>query len=887
MMPDSALPSDPFAAPGNTGDQPLSAISESEWSFIRCELPGYRLIRQLGSGGQGTVWLAIREQSRDKVALKFSHAAGGAHASLTTRFEQERHTLELLRHPGIVRVIEGGTLPDARCWMATEYISGHSLEDHIRTLTEDAALGKAGAGYPLHAVAKLFIDICTAMHTAHQVGVLHRDLKPSNIIVRHDGQPVIVDFGLARTPASQSGAVTLTGQWLGTPRYASPEQVRGEPGGIDHRSDIYSLGITLYHVITGTFPYNVETGEAELFDNIRYAEPVHPKRHAPQIGRELSAVILQMIAKPPEQRYNSMLDIRDDLQRYLDGEPVHAVGASRWYRARKFVDRHRVLTASISVALILSIGFGLFSFSLYQAQVQATRSAQEARDEAERARNDAEAARNTAEQSLYAYGARGDWQAVLDFADQPQVRGPGNSIEVDLIKLTALEALNHIDQARDFADLLALRYSDSQYANRARFARALLYIGDPDERDLAIEDIHAAIESAALPASDEAYARAMVAGTVDEMIVHLQDTLQLDPFHIRAWNTLVFAQFAAGHMADALDSAMQLSSLYPKDVIGHLYVAVLATLQDRSDLTERALMALEETGEHHVAAIIEPLVDGLRELRDKASGGSLLRDNQASEKLLKLVNEIGARAASFGDDSPLSSRFDAEAVFRRLPPALADSISGIFSGSMKLLFFKNYAGGTRELEAVADVTNEGVTLMLVAAGYIFMSEPTPAIDALQRSLNSTGWIQHHNLAATLLLQVYAWDAITQDGALTPNYEHADAMIAVLKQLDYPTLTRAISSDRLLLILQNANLIGAYQQAKQLIETLRGTNNPEIAAYLDLAEARAELGLEHPISAIRLADSILSKHPDHADALTIRKSAVKMLSESADELLSDQ
>ena len=349
-------------------------------------IAGYRFIRELGVGGQGLVWLAIEEAEKRKVALKLLRDDRLADGRARARFEQEYETLMQLEHPNIIRVLARGALDSGVIWHATEYISGKPLNEFVNDLDRDALAEPAGkSDFPLRAVLGLFVRVCDAVQAAHAVGVIHRDLKPANVLVDDAGQPHVLDFGLARPlRATRPTALTLTNEFLGTTAWASPEQVEARPGLIDVRTDVYALGLMLYHALTGCFPYEVEGALVEVFQQIRAAERRRPSAIATFIDDELDTLILKAIARDRERRYASVAALADDLRAYLLGRPIGAKGDSAWYIARKFVQRNRALVGAAATLFVLSVAFGVGMFGMYRTQARERQRADAAAAQAQR-----------------------------------------------------------------------------------------------------------------------------------------------------------------------------------------------------------------------------------------------------------------------------------------------------------------------------------------------------------------------------------------------------------------------------------------------------------------------------------------------------------------------
>jgi len=348
------------------------------------EFGEYRILRALGRGGMGQVHLAERTRGgfTQRVALKllrpdlFQPLASVPW--LEERFERERQILARLEHPGIARLIDGGYGPGGQPYLAMEYIEGDSL-------TEFVARCQPG----VEARLELFIAVCEALHYAHQRLVVHRDLKPSNILITAAGEPRLLDFGIATLVEPDADPARLpettasrTGHWF-TPSYASPEQVRGER--VTTLTDVYSLGVLLYELLTGVLPYDIEdltpagiqlvvAGRIPDRPSTRVADP----RLARRLRGDLDTIVLKALAKEPDRRYRSAQDLAADLRRHLEHQPVSARPDSLGYRLRTFARRHRAGVASAGLVLAALV-IGLVT-TTWQARVAAS-----ARQRAERA----------------------------------------------------------------------------------------------------------------------------------------------------------------------------------------------------------------------------------------------------------------------------------------------------------------------------------------------------------------------------------------------------------------------------------------------------------------------------------------------------------------------
>ncbi len=360
----------------------IGSINELRTKISAGEQPGdwigrYKLLQQIGEGGCGIVFVAEQEQPvRRRVALKLIKP-GMDTKSVIARFEAERQALALMDHPGIARVFDAGATENGRPYFIMELVDGVKITDYC----DQHAL-------PTSHRLELFVQVCLAIQHAHQKGVVHRDIKPSNVLVTTgpDGKPVskVIDFGIAKAIDGQrlTENTILTGAELliGTPAYMSPEQAALQTTVVDTRTDIYSLGVLLYELLTGTTPFDTQellkAGLDELRRVIREQEPVRPStrlsamvaavradfaRHhgseAPGLVREMRGdldwIVMKALEKDPKRRYATANGLAMDIQRYLSGEVVLARQPSAGYKLRKLVARNKLLFAGVTLIFVL------------------------------------------------------------------------------------------------------------------------------------------------------------------------------------------------------------------------------------------------------------------------------------------------------------------------------------------------------------------------------------------------------------------------------------------------------------------------------------------------------------------------------------------------------
>lgn len=333
----------------------------------------FTIRREIGSGGMGTVYEGVQDNPRRKVAIKVMRS-GVTSRTAQRRFEFESQVLARLHHQGIAQIYEAGTWDDGSGgvpWFAMEYIGA------AKTLTEYANRRNMGTRDRL----QLFTKVCDAVSHGHQKGIIHRDLKPGNILVDANGQPKVIDFGVARATDSDMAVTTLqtdVGQLLGTVQYMSPEQCEADPDILDTRSDVYSLGVILYELLCDALPYdlnNVPVFEAARV--IRERAPSRPSTIDRTLRGDVETIVMKALQKERDQRYQSAHELQRDIQRYLDNEPIEARPPSITYQLKVFAKRNRVLFASAAVISLILVAATVVSTTM---AVRAMHSADVARE---------------------------------------------------------------------------------------------------------------------------------------------------------------------------------------------------------------------------------------------------------------------------------------------------------------------------------------------------------------------------------------------------------------------------------------------------------------------------------------------------------------------------
>jgi serine/threonine protein kinase len=483
------------------------------------QIAGYEILEEIGRGGMGVVYKAVQLSTRRTVAIKVLLAGQFAAANVLRRFQREAELAARLKHPHIVRVLTGGEV-GKQPYLVMEYVEGTRLDRYLSTnrSARDETL-------------TLFCKVCDAVEHAHRQGVVHRDLKPANILVDAEGEPHILDFGLAKATdhanaESAEAQLSVAGQVMGTLAYLSPEQAAGESEAIDARSDVFTLGILLFNTLTGEMPFPAGKSATTVLYNIMENPPRQPSVVSQQIDKELETIILKALEKEQADRYQSAGELGDDLLRFLAGEPILARPPSSIYLLRKRMSKHRLAVSVATVGLLLVAI--MLSLRWQQQQQQLFR-----------ARQSTLRLQRLLEEGPASYRI-GNVAALFNRFRQ-----------IRELRLVLAQHKYWDEELRNEAiRLLEIAHQENSDLWECQLLLAEIYrrVGDPERARLLRTDAEAA-----MPDTAEAwYLRSYTTMDVDQALVFADRAVSNDPDHLLAWERLTYLLF----MTNQFDRAM-------------------------------------------------------------------------------------------------------------------------------------------------------------------------------------------------------------------------------------------------------------------------------------------------------------------------------------------
>ena len=319
------------------------------------QIEGYEIVEKIAEAGQGLVWRALQQSTGRHVAIKVPRLGSVTSERARIRFEREIELAARLKHPNIARIYDSG-VDRGQYYYVMDFIEGSNLDDYVR---------KHDLTY--RQILELVRTICGAVQHAHQNRVIHRDLKPSNIIITADGRPYVVDFGLAKAifEDEQGPTLSMDGETVGTPAYMSPEQAAGRVDEVDTRTDIYSLGVILFNLLTGESPHDLSGSRQQVLCRIADGQVKRPRTICRSIDKDLETLLLKALDRDPDRRYPTASALAEDIENYLDDLPLIARSPSATYWLKKFIRRNAALSSAVLIAIITLVVGLIATTSMY------------------------------------------------------------------------------------------------------------------------------------------------------------------------------------------------------------------------------------------------------------------------------------------------------------------------------------------------------------------------------------------------------------------------------------------------------------------------------------------------------------------------------------------
>ena len=585
---------------GQNGRDPASTVSDGP--FV--ERPGdwigpYKLLTVLGEGGMGIVYLAEQQRPiRRQVALKLVKP-GMDSKRVVARFEAEQQALAMMDHPHVAQVHDAGLTAGGRPYFVMEYVQGIPITEHCdwHKLTIEERL-------------RLFLHVCEGIQHAHSKGIIHRDLKPSNILVCRSADGAVakvIDFGIAKAlsqPLTEQTLYTEQGQFVGTPEYMSPEQAELTAQGVDIRTDVYSLGVVLYELLTGVLPFDPEAlregGAEHIRRIIREEDPKTPSTRLRSVSGETSTklaqqrgtdvralgrrlrgdldwITLKAMEKDPERRYATAHALAEDIQRHLRHEPVTARSPTTVYRLRKFIRRNRTQVVAASVTIVLLCCIAALAVTYSRASRQ-SRTAAALRDQ------------DTLQTAQEAFSERRFTEALELIG--PIAGSEDVGLQARLLQANILLEGGHPQEAEEILSSLVNEKPEIAGAAHALLARIYWENSDSQTGSLEQAAYHRKEAERLLPETADAfYLGALTALTVKETLQMLEKALILDPRHYPSRRLHACTLWASQRYAEMETDALGLIILRPKDSFGYF---LSATARFEQKKYEPALRDIEQ-----------------------------------------------------------------------------------------------------------------------------------------------------------------------------------------------------------------------------------------------------------------------------------------------------
>ncbi len=531
----------------------------------------YVLRERIGHGAFSVVWRANDTHLKRDVAIKILRPDKIEHdGSIIVRLIREGRAVAAIDHPGVVKIHEVCNNNDLT-FIVEQFVDGPTLRKKIE---EEVP--------PRRRSVEIVRDVSRAVHAAHTCGVVHRDIKPANILLSGGETPILVDFGLAYLDQFADATLTKQGELLGTPAYMSPEQAQGQQQLVDARTDVYSLGAVLYHLLTGELPFGGSM--LSMLDDVVHKVPGRAKLAQHSIDHDLETIVLKCLEKEPADRYQSAEELADDLQRQLDGEPIKARPVGMMEKSWKWSKRHpRWAGAFIGIFLLVAFWLGTL-IQLRSISAQRTRAEIAERRSQQLLRDSTKAAGRLAMQ-------RGKMSEAVEHFRQAQELSSGSDPGLNLDLIESLIAIRQIDEAERELKKIQIDALPKDFRGHGRFLKAQLELetGDPYVADRLFE----LASQEPLSAGRAAYVRGMLAERSPDAVEELKKSLEIEPLSHHPRRMLVTLLLSLAEFGEATNQLKIAEQLFPQDVDFQLLKAIVLASNDQIEDAESQLNGLQ------------------------------------------------------------------------------------------------------------------------------------------------------------------------------------------------------------------------------------------------------------------------------------------------------
>ncbi len=857
----------------------------------------YLLIEEIGSGGMGTVYRAEQQKPvKREVALKIIKA-GMDTDQVIARFEAERQALSMMEHPNIARVLDAGATDQGRPYFVMELVRGVAVTDFCDQQK-----------MPIEERLQLFCKICDAIQHAHQKGIIHRDLKPSNILVsRSDGKanPKVIDFGVAKATKQRLTEKTMhtqQGQVVGTLEYMSPEQAQMSEALVDTRTDIYSLGVVLYELLIGSTPLNRQSisklGYIDILNRIKDQDPakpssqlteskatlneiadsrsVEPRRLSSQLRGDLDWIVLKALNKEPARRYETAAGLADDVEHYLNDEPIDARPPTNWYLLNKFARRHKVaVTAGMLLLISLIAGIAFTNMQRLRAENAENRLADQmvalrksyrlekenallAREVAQRN----QAAKLELAQEIELLARFGRWQEMLEGIDQYRSNYGEPPLDLEIMRLDALDGLSRSTELRTEIQRLESHVEADHYRPILDLWRGYVFLAASDNETDAQSLIRGAIDSGQLNLSNEWFAKGLVDESLAGSLSCYRQALDAFPFHPQARMQMLISLIMLGRYEQVQQEVALAKTMFPNDLRYQFAEAASHCFANQRNLASQSRRKLrQQLGRQQTRyiAALERLSAAVNDQFRTYDQNGLLDWVTITRQILPLIQDTTYRkipVAEFQKDR-LSSAYG----------QLADSFLNPFQAFAKENW--KHRDIIQNCQAAWEIHPDGMFKCFEGWSWIALQDFDKASAAFKLASQSDGLfpeVKNQALYGAFSASLARFDQTSDQAVL-------DEAVEFLEQ----HISRGFESHRAVTMFKASATAGRWDLARKITEEMIRRDGSFIFDWsmnlLNEAEKRGNLGL-----ALSVCDEMLVNAPQN---VSLQKRRERLIREIAD------